>query len=80
MTLSGCSGFTFSPASKSMSQFDVKLMDIGFKRNTALFSQDYFTSFSRANKSVVNSFAKANRIDTAAALIRLIRNYLTECV
>jgi hypothetical protein len=43
MTLSGCSGFTFSPASKSMSQFDVKLMDIGFKRNTTLFSQDALT-------------------------------------
>lgn len=38
--VSGCSGSTFSPAGKSMSQFDTKLTDIGFRHNTALFSPD----------------------------------------
>ena len=38
VTVSGCSESAFSTASKSMSQFDVKLMDIGFERNIALFN------------------------------------------
>jgi hypothetical protein len=38
--VSGCSGPTFFPAGKSMSQFDIKLIDIGFGHNTDLFSPD----------------------------------------
>lgn len=38
--VSGCSGSTFPPGGKSISQFDIKLTDIGFRHNTALFSPD----------------------------------------
>lgn len=40
VTLPGCDGSTFTPANINLSQFDVKLTDIGFRRNSALFSQD----------------------------------------
>ena len=40
ITVTGCNGSTFSPANTSMSQFDIKLTDIGFRNNTALFSPD----------------------------------------
>jgi hypothetical protein len=39
MTVTGCNG-TFLPANKNLSQFDIKLTDIGFRNNTALFSSD----------------------------------------
>ena len=38
--VTACDLSTFSTASKSTSQFDIKLTDIGFKQNMALFSSD----------------------------------------
>lgn len=38
--VSGCNGSPFSSVNTSMSQFDSKLTDIGFRNNAALFSPD----------------------------------------
>jgi hypothetical protein len=40
ITISGCNGFSLSPASNIMSQFEIKLVDIGFRSNIALLSPE----------------------------------------
>ena len=40
VTVPGCNGSTFSPTRISTSQFDIKLIDIGFTQDTGLFSPD----------------------------------------